>query len=143
MASISRHLSVMQQVKRINKQLSATAEKCSGPVGDTLLTQAALVASEIRGMAPIDPTSKTPGALRDSVRVEEGGPTSKKAFTAKIKAGNAITNASGYNYARAVEFGTVAMPAQPFFFPIWRARKKAVKAVVRKAIKQAVRGVFS
>jgi HK97 gp10 family phage protein len=132
-------LEVMAQVRRIKAQLEGVAAKCERPVIDALITQAALVASEIKALAPIDQTSKT---LKDSVRVEEGKSTGKRAYVVKIKAGDTVTNAGGYNYARAVEFGTQKSPAHPFFFPIWRARRKGVRQVIRKAIKLAVRDVF-
>ena len=146
MASVGRHLDVMTQVRRISKQLNAVADLCAEPVESTLFTQAALVASEIRSVAPVDPESENPGSLRNSVRVEMGQPKGKKAYTVRILAGDAATvtdSAAGpYNRARAVEFGTVHMPAYPFFFAVWRARRKGVRATVRKAVKEAVRKVF-
>jgi HK97 gp10 family phage protein len=152
MASIFKHLSIAAQVRRISGKLNSVAQKCEGPISATLFTQAALVASEQKGLAPVDPTSETPGALRDSIRVEQGTATGKKKFVVKIKAGGQATQRAvkngkagfsySYDYARAIEFGTQDMPAQPFFFPIWRARRKAVRAVVRKAVGIAVRGVF-
>lgn len=42
-------------------------------------------------------------------------------------------------YARFQEFGTVKMPANPFFFPVWRARSKRVKARISRAIRKAIR----
>jgi HK97 gp10 family phage protein len=147
MASLGRNLDIMAQVRRINRQLNNTVELCSGPIEQTLLTQASLVASEQKSLAPVDISSKTPGALKDSVRVERGRATEKKAIVIKIKAGGAKTKKEGaggkaYDYGRAVEFGTKDMPAHPFFFPIWRARRKEVRAAVRKAVKQAVLKVF-
>lgn len=41
-------------------------------------------------------------------------------------------------YARFVEFGTVKMPPRPFFFPVWRARRKKVQAGIRRAMKRAI-----
>ena len=147
MASLGKNLTIAAQVSRIKRQLDSVAQKCEGPIGQTLFTQAALVASEIRSVAPIDNSSDTPGALRASVRVEQGQATGKKKIVVKIKAGGTKTLKGGaggkvYDYGRAVEFGTQEMQAQPFFFPIWRARRKAVRATVRKAIGNAVRGVF-
>lgn len=146
MASIAKNLSVMQQVRRINKELDGVADKCRDEISQTVAIQAALVASEIRSVAPVDPDSATPGALKASVRVEEGTPTSKKQVLFRILAGGISTIKQGagkaYNWARAVEFGTVDMPAHPFFFPIWRARRKDVRAAIRKAVKNAVSRVF-
>lgn len=147
MAFLQKNLAVYEQVRRIKRELEGVAARCDGPVGETLLTQAALISSEQRSLAPVDSASENPGALRDSIRVEQGTPTAKRAIVVKIKAGGAKTrkqSASGkaYDYARAVEFGTQNMPAQPFFNPVWRARRKQVRAVIRKKIKLVVRDTF-
>lgn len=42
-------------------------------------------------------------------------------------------------YARFQEFGTVNMPANPFFYPVWRARRRRVKGRISRAIKKAIR----
>lgn len=42
-------------------------------------------------------------------------------------------------YARFQEFGTVNMPANPFFFPIWRAWKPEVKRRINRAITRALK----
>ncbi len=149
MASLGKNLSIAAQVRRINQQLLTVADKAAAPVKDTLFTQAALLASEIRSLAPVDTAAEHPGALRASVRVEEGAPTARKAFVVRVKAGGEKTagadgkgSAKPYDYARANEFGTQKMAAQPFFFPVYRARKKEIRGATRKAIKDAVKGVF-
>jgi HK97 gp10 family phage protein len=42
-------------------------------------------------------------------------------------------------YARFQEFGTVNMPASPFFFPVWRVNRRRVRGRITRAIKKAVR----
>lgn len=42
-------------------------------------------------------------------------------------------------YARFQEFGTINMFANPFFFPVWRARRKRVRQRVSRAISKAIR----
>jgi HK97 gp10 family phage protein len=42
-------------------------------------------------------------------------------------------------YARFQEFGTVKMPANPFFFPVWRARRKRIKSRISRAISKGIR----
>lgn len=44
-------------------------------------------------------------------------------------------------YARFVEFGTVATPAQPYFFPSWRALRKRIKARNTRAVTRAIKGI--
>lgn len=42
-------------------------------------------------------------------------------------------------YARFHEFGTLNMPANPFFFPVWRARRRRVTTAISRAISKAIR----
>ena len=42
-------------------------------------------------------------------------------------------------YARFQEFGTINMPANPFFFPVWRARRRRVKARISRAVSKSIR----
>ncbi len=42
-------------------------------------------------------------------------------------------------YARFHEFGTVKMRASPFFFPVWRARKRRVRNRISRAVGKAIR----
>ena len=42
-------------------------------------------------------------------------------------------------YARFHEFGTVKMPAHPFFFPVWRARKRRTRGRITRAISKAMK----
>lgn len=147
MASISKQLSIAYQVRRINRELLTVAAKVEEPVSQTVFTQAALLASEIKSGAPVDETSENPGALKDSVRVERGKANKKQFTVARVIAGGPATrkaSASGpeYDYARAVEFGTQDMEAKPFFYPPARARKKDIKAAIKKATNQGVKRVF-
>lgn len=42
-------------------------------------------------------------------------------------------------YARFHEFGTVDMPANPYFYPVWRARRRRVKSRISRAISKSIR----
>ncbi len=42
-------------------------------------------------------------------------------------------------YARFLEFGTQKMTARPFFYPVWRARRKRVRARITRAISKGIR----
>lgn len=142
------YLETLRQMYRINALIEAIPDELEGEIRETVVTQAALVASEIKSVAAVDPTSKTPGALKASVRVEEAPPKGTKFIRVLIKAGGKTTTKSvtvgkggfayEYDFARAQEFGTQKEPAHPFFFPIWRARRKDAKAAIRKAIKTAI-----
>lgn len=42
-------------------------------------------------------------------------------------------------YARFQEFGTVDMPAHPFFFPGWKAKRAAFRKKIRDRVRAAIR----
>jgi HK97 gp10 family phage protein len=144
MASIGRNLEIMQAVRLINRKLGAVAAAVEDEVVGTMLTQAGLIAAEIKSIAPVDETSDNPGELKASVRVIEGKRTAKKAFSVKVAVGNLQTKdgKAGFNYPRGVEFGTQKSPAHPFFWPIWRLRRKGARVAIRKSAVQAVKRVF-
>jgi HK97 gp10 family phage protein len=58
-----------------------------------------------------------------------------------IYAGNKGTLVSHRNFqlARIIEFGTLAMTAQPYFFPSWRTMKKRTQDRIKRATKAAIR----
>lgn len=142
MASIGRNLEIMQAVRLINKKLAGVAAAVESSVKDTMVTQASLIAGEIKSLAPVGEDSDSPGALKSSVRVVEGKSTAKKAFVVKIVAGGPATEKSAYQYPRAVEFGTQKSPAHPFFWPIFRLRRKGARQAIRKSAVNAVKDVF-
>lgn len=44
-------------------------------------------------------------------------------------------------YMKFQEWGTVNMPANPFFFPVWRARRRSARTRITRAINKAIRSV--
>ncbi len=80
------------------------------------------------------------GALRHSVRVVPGN----KDTIVRVVAGGVLTtrpsvSSKPYDYARADEFGTVHMHAQPFFFPTYRLMKKRIIAGMRRKITASIK----
>jgi HK97 gp10 family phage protein len=57
-------------------------------------------------------------------------------LTATIYAGN-----DEAYYARWVEFGTVKMAAQPFFYPSYRALRKKAKSNIKRSVTIAIREI--
>lgn len=55
-----------------------------------------------------------------------------------IYAGGKVNGRDAF-YARFQEFGTLTMPANPFFFPAYRLRSKAAKTAITKATRKAIR----
>ena len=72
---------------------------------------------------------KQPGKTPTIVRVMAGG--------ASTMVGHRSTKA--YDYARAVEFGTVHMPAEPFFFPTFRLMRKRMRSSMRRKISKTIK----
>ena len=75
------------------------------------------------------------GTLRTTVKTVPG----KKDTTVRIVAGGRETvresvSSKPYDYARADEFGTVNMPAQPFFFPTYNRMKRQIKEEMKAKV---------
>lgn len=89
------------------------------------------------------------GALKESIGWTWGKDVPKGAVIAavvKSALGNdlTITVYAGSDeafWARWAEFGTVKMPAQPYFYVSYRANRKAAKRKIRKATRDAARKV--
>ncbi len=103
---------------------------------------AADVADAIRRTAPEDQ-----GDLKRSIRVvdENWAPDNPNVRGVKVMVKSAGGISAGIVagdrlawYAAMVEYGTVKMRAQPYFWPIWRAKKKDV----RRRLAKAWRGIF-
>lgn len=45
-------------------------------------------------------------------------------------------------YARFQEFGTKNMPANPFFFPSYRAKRRAIRGALSRAIKRGIKNAI-
>lgn len=97
-------------------------------------------------LAPVDQ-----GELRDSIgwtwgKAPKGAITLGKVAEASLAGDLTITifagNSEAY-YARFIEFGTQKMPAQPYFYPAYRATKKRAKSRVRRSITKAAKAVAS
>lgn len=80
------------------------------------------------------------GNLANSIRKEQG----RKQTVVVVKAGGASTTRQGgsgkpYDYARAVEFGTEHVAAQPFFFPTFRLMRKKMRSAMRRRITKRIK----
>jgi len=95
-----------------------------------------------RALAPVDT-----GALRGSIDWTDDPAQIPKhaAFRGAREPGQTdlavavFAGNSAVRYAHLVEFGTVQAPAQPFFYPAYRLRKKQIAARARRAARAAAR----
>ena len=126
----------VQRFKQLTDELQRTVR--SNAIAE-LNRQAGILKDAIESVAPIyqgPPVAGVqPGALKTSVAVRPG----QKDTIVRVVAGGAATvrpSISGkpFDYARADEFGTVKMPAHPFFFPTYRLMKKKIIASMKRRI---------
>ena len=82
------------------------------------------------------------GAVRDSIRhhgVQEG---KRGGLYVAVTAGDrsTLTDEKGkrYQVARLLEFGTIAMPAQPYMLPSYHANRASARRRMRRAIRDAI-----
>jgi HK97 gp10 family phage protein len=97
--------------------------------------QADGLVSRMKSVVVHGPTS----ALANSIRKAPG----RRETQVRVMAGGASTTRSGggkpYDYARAVEFGTEKVSAQPFFFPTFRLMRKAMQSSMRRKITKRIK----
>lgn len=129
---------------KLQRRLNNLPAKAETSIREALAKSADEIVSSMKLLAPVET-----GELRNSIGWTFGPPSKGSAVTVIISAGNASTmvyNKRGvpFQKARLQEFGTVDMPANPFFFPAYRlGRKRATsrtKRAIRKAVKDSANG---
>ncbi len=132
----------VQRFKRLTEDLQKEVHELAVI---ELNEQAQNLAHTIASVAPVYQGTRTgdvvPGALRHSVRVV---PDRTKDTIVRIVAGGELTvrpsvSSKPYDYARADEFGTVHMHAQPFFFPTYRLLKKKIISSMKRKITASIK----
>jgi len=92
------------------------------------------------GAAMKNAVPRNTGKLADSIRLE----TDAQGGRVWIKAGGSATMTANHtDYALHQEFGTKEMPANPFFYPIWRLYKKSTRSKIDRAMKKAIEAEMS
>lgn len=98
--------------------------------------QADRLAGAIKAAAPV-----RTGRLRDSIKVRRTRNDLKFYVTGggfdtslDVRKGSGVE----YDYARALEFGTSKMPAQPFFYPTARALADDIRSEIEQAVAEAL-----
>lgn len=98
-------------------------------------TQSDLLVAAMKSVVVTGPT----GNLASSIRKAPG----RNATTVVVMAGGFLTTTKvqgkPYDYARAVEFGTISDGARPFFFPTYRLMRKKMRATMKRKISQRVK----
>ncbi len=154
MAFVGRATIKMQGLEQAKARLRAAVPTITKAASDQLAVEAKALAEEIRAKVPV-----RTGALKGSVEavqisnteweIRAGGDATTKKIRAGVRdrdfaqarvAGN---NKGEFDYARGVEFGHRTpegkhVPAEPFFYPPYRARRAGIrKRVLARVIKAA------
>lgn len=131
-------------------ELHAKLEQIPNAIRDEVVkvmeASAAQLVAEMKALVPVET-----GALRNSIGWTWGDAPKgslkigsfKGAAYGKLKitifAGSRQEAQDGSDpfYAAFQEFGTVKMPANPFFFPVFRANKSRIKGNITRAVNRA------
>jgi len=100
-----------------------------------LNVQADELIAVMKSVVPVDE-----GDLSNSIRKVPG----KSPTQVRIVAGGSATTKAGsggkpYDHARAIEFGTTEMPAEPFFFPSYRLKKKKMISSMKRKLTASIK----
>lgn len=137
----------MVDTKRLKRKLEAAQQRVEVAVKAELEKYAAQIVAEMKMLVPVKS-----GALRDSIGWTWGDAPKGSLTLGTVKGraeGIYITIYAGTRdkslgegdafYARFQEFGTKNQPANPFFFPVWRANRRRVRSGINRAIKKAAK----
>lgn len=123
------------------KRFAAIPERMKAAARREVEAEALAMVDEMQRGAPVED-----GELRDSIRavdqstdtwirwrVKAGGPLTQR--TIKTAKGSSRI----YDYARGIEHGTSKSPAQPFFWPTSRRRRRRFRAKLRREMAKAAK----
>lgn len=141
---------MVKGVAALHRRFQAIPKRITDAVVAPMESYADQVVAMMRGLVPVDS-----GTLRDSIKWTWGdapkgslviatvGGKSYEKILITIYAGNASTvvgSRGQFNTASLQEFGTINMPANPYFFISWRANRNRVKAGLTRVVKKAIEG---
>lgn len=118
-------------------------EKVNEAISEQNVEDGEHIADEMRSAVAVE-TGLLKSTIRSNkigqfkVKIAAGGPRTKNRKT-KIFGGH--KGARSYDYARAVEFGTVDMAAQPFFYNTVRRLKKWHEKQIQNKVKETIKEV--
>lgn len=128
------------QTQRLQRRLLSIPGKVKRAVVPALVQSGNELVDAMRALAPEDT-----GALKDSIELTLPG-TSTPAYSrpggSQTAGENQVLVTAGNHavrYPHLVEYGTTTAPAQPFFWPAFRLKKKRLTNRIKRAISKAVR----
>lgn len=131
-------------IGRLKKRLANIPKGVKEAVQPNLLKQGAMIADTMRRLAPVDT-----GELRDSIAVtppDSATPaysTPGGSFVVPETSVAVTAGGTDARHAHLLEYGTVNMDAQPFFWPAVRLTRKQAQRNLKSAIRRAVKKEWS
>ena len=138
---MARKTTVLGRAK-LQRKLDRLPKVAKTMIKNAMAAQADEIVRMMKSLVPVDK-----GDLRDSIgwtwgRNAPNGATVVSVVKQSLGGDLTITVYAGNEiayYARWQEFGTVNMPAQPYFYVSWRSNRKAAKRKIRKATRDAAK----
>ncbi len=133
---------MVQGLDRFNKRWSAIPEMVRRAVIEEMEKQAHDVTEEMWSRAPHGETGRLGASIGWTWGDAPKGTMTLGTVGGREYGSLRITIYAGGDeafYARFQEFGTANMVANPFFYPVWRAKKKKVKAGMSRALRKGIR----
>jgi HK97 gp10 family phage protein len=127
-------------IGRLTQRLTAIPRSVKEAVHPALIKQGEMIAGTMRQLVPVDT-----GELKDSITVtppdSSTPPYSAPGGSFIVPETSVAVTVGGEDakHAHLVEFGTVKMPAQPFFQPAIRMTKKKAIRNLKSAVSRAVK----
>ena len=128
------------QTDRLSRRLNAIPKAVRKAVVPALEQSGKELVETMRNLAPEDT-----GDLKHSIKYTMPGqstPPYSQPGGSTVAAENQVLVTAGntdVRYPHLVEFGTVHAPAQPFFFPGFRLKRKRLANRIKRAIGKAVK----
>lgn len=130
---------MVKGVRELEKKLAAMPKRVEIASRKAMEKGAEELVAMMKRLVPVDQ-----GDLRNSIGWTWGNApkgSTVLAESAPTERGLKITVFATDFKARWLEFGTVKMRAQPYFFPSWRALRKRIKSRILREQRKAIRFV--
>lgn len=128
------------QTQRLSRRLKAIPAAVKRAVVPALEQSGNELVGAMRNLAPVDT-----GDLRNSIKYTMPGnstPPYSQPGGSRIAAENQVLVTAGntdVRYPHLQEYGTAHAPAQPYFWPAYRLKKKRLANRIKRAISKAVK----
>ena len=133
---------MVQGLDRLRARWSAIPDRAVKNVSAAMEKVAGEIVADMERLAPQGETRKLLGSIGWTWGEAPAGTMTIGSVGGKEYGSLRITFYAGGGeafYARFQEHGTVKMPANPFFFPVWRVWKKRVRARMAAAFRKALK----